>query len=150
MNEILRSRTGRRVPARGPRTAKKPRKQHEFLEQSALFTWARTPCVLAQYPQLDILSCSLNGVKLSTAQAGKARAAGMLSGEHDVKLPVARAQYIGLSIEMKAGDGAPTENQLWYGTRLEQEGWCVRYCWTWTEARDEIVRYLSMPDGRVL
>jgi hypothetical protein len=150
VKEILRSRTGRRVPARGPRKDKRPLIQHEFLEQSALFEWARMPCVVAQYPQLDILSCSLNGVKLSTAQAGKARAAGMLAGEHDVKLPVARGRYIGLSIEMKVNDGAPTEKQLWYGSRLEAEGWCVRYCWTWTEARDAIVSYLALPVGLVL
>ena len=145
MSEILRSRTGRRVPARGPRKEKKPRAQHEFLEQSALFTWARMPCVVAQYPALDLLSASLNGVKLSTAQAGKARAAGMLAGEHDVRLPVARGRYIGLSIEMKANDGRPTEKQLWYGGRLEEEGWKVAYAWSWTEARDEIVMYLGLP-----
>jgi hypothetical protein len=149
VSEILRSRTGRRVPARGPRKTKKPPTQHEFLEQSALFTWARMPCIVAQYPALDLLSASLNGVKLSKAQAGKAYAAGMLSGEHDVKLPVARGRYVGLSIEMKAGDGRPTDKQLWYGGRLEEEGWCVRYCWSWTEARDEIIGYLSLQSGRV-
>jgi hypothetical protein len=150
VSEVLRSRTGRRIAARGPRKEKKPRVDHEFLEQSALFSWARMPCVLAQYPALDLLSASLNGVKLSTAQAGKARAAGMLAGEHDTRLPVARGRYIGLSIEMKAGNGRPTEKQLWYGGRLEQEGWCVRYCWTWTEARDAIVSYLALPVGLVL
>lgn len=113
--------------------------------QQALFTWARLAANL--YPGLDLLSCSLNGVKLSKAQAGKAKAAGMLPGEHDVKLPVARGGFNGLSIELKAGRNKPTEDQLWYGSRLVSEGWCVEYLWSWEEAMDLIVAYLA---GRVV
>lgn len=117
----------------------------EFLEQSALFAWARNPATLRKHPELRLLSCSLNGVKLSAAQAGKAKASGMLAGEHDVRLPVARGGYACLSIEMKAGNNVPTEEQLEYGTRLEAEGGRVHYCWSWDEAREQIENYLSMP-----
>lgn len=117
----------------------------EFLEQSALFTWARNPATLRKYPELRLLSCSLNGVKLSKAQAGKAKAAGMLAGEHDVRLPVARGGYHCLSIEMKAGDNRPTKAQLEYGTLLEAEGGKVTFCWAWDAARKEIEAYLSLP-----
>ena len=121
---------------------------HEFKEQSALFEWARNPAVVRVYPALRLLSCSLNGVKLSKAQAGKAKAAGMLKGEHDVRLPVARGGYAGLSIEMKAGKNKPTPEQLEYGEQIADEGWLVCYCWSWTDARDEIVSYLH--SGRTL
>ena len=124
--------------------ARKPRVDREFQEQSALFKWARLPAVQRLYPALRLLSCSLNGVKLSKAQAGKAKAAGMLKGEHDVRLPVARGGYIGLSIEMKAGNNKPTQEQLDYGDLLADEGWCVRYCWSWEDAKTEIVAYLAM------
>jgi len=127
-------------------TPRKPRRESpEFLEQKSLFTWARNAAVLRKHPELRLLSCSLNGVKLSKAQAGKARAAGMLAGEHDVRLPVARGGYACLSIEMKAGDNQPTPEQLAYGERLEAEGACVRYCWSWDEARRAVEDYLAMP-----
>jgi len=82
---------------------KKRRNEPEFQAQAALFTWSRNPVVRRSYPALDLLSCSLNGVKLTAAQAGKAKAAGLLKGEYDIKLPVSRSQYIGLIIERKAG-----------------------------------------------
>lgn len=132
------------MPAYMP-VARKPRIDREFQEQAALFSWARNPAVVRLYPDLALMSCSLNGVKLSKAQAGKAKAAGMLKGEHDVRLPVARGGYIGLSIEMKVNDNRPTPEQIGYGNRLMAEGWCIRYCWSWTEAQDEILAYLALP-----
>jgi len=120
------------------------RRSPEFSEQCALFLWARNPATLRKYPELRLLSCSLNGVKLSKAQAGKAKAAGMLAGEHDVRLPVARGTYTSLSIEMKAGDNQPTKAQLEYGALLEAEGGCVRYCWSWIEAKEAIEHYLGL------
>ena len=123
----------------------KPRTQPEFEHQCALFTWARNTATLRKYPALDLLSCSLNGVKLTAAQAGKAKAAGMLKGEYDVKLPVARGGHIGLIIEMKAGRNTLTPEQEWYGRRMEEEGWKRETCWTWEQAQRCIVDYLSRP-----
>lgn len=118
----------------------------EFAHQVSLFTWARIPAVQAKYPGIDLLEGSMNGVKLTKAQAGKAKAAGMLRGSHDIKLPVSRGPYIGLSIELKYGKNKPTEEQLWYGQRLTEEGWRVEYAWSWTDARDIIVQYLGQKD----
>lgn len=120
------------------------RQTPEFDSQVSLFQWARNPAVLKRYPQLDLLSCSLNGVKLTKAQAGKAKAAGMLKGEFDIKLPVARGVYHGLIIEMKAGQNKPTAEQLWYGRRMEQEGWRVAVHWDWDSARREIENYFAL------
>lgn len=117
----------------------------EHQEQVALFSWARNKAVLAKYPELELLSCSLNGVKLGAVQAKKMKAAGMLAGEHDVRLPVARGGYHCLSIEMKAGDNRPTIKQLDYGTMLEEEGGYVRYCWSFEEAKKVIEDYLKLP-----
>ena len=124
------------------------RQSPEFLEQSALIKWCRLPSTLRKHPELRLLSCSLNGVKLSKAQAGKAKAAGMLAGEHDVRLPVARGAYHCLSIEMKANNNQPTKAQLEYGALLEAEGGKVAYCWSWDEARREIEAYLALPRFR--
>lgn len=124
---------------------RKPRQSPELLNQIALFDWIRHPATLRKYPELKLASCSLNGVRLSKAQAGKAKASGMLAGEHDVRLPVARGGYTCLSIEMKSGDNRPTKAQLEYGELLEAEGGFVRYCWTWIEAKEAIESYLAMP-----
>jgi hypothetical protein len=112
--------------------------------QAALFTWARNPAVLSKYPALALLSGSLNGVKLTAAQAGKAKAAGMLKGEHDITLPVPRGGYAGLSIELKARKNQPTPEQIEYGQRLEAEGWQVLYIWDdWLAVKDAIVLYVE-------
>lgn len=121
---------------------KRTRNEYEFLMQSALFNWAallRPVC-----PELKLLRGSMNGVHLTPAQAAKAKAAGMLKGEHDVTLPVIRGGYTGLSIELKVGDNKPTRDQLDYGARLKAEGWYVTYIWDdWTRAADLIKKYLE-------
>jgi hypothetical protein len=125
-----------------------PRKRQtlEFDSQVSLFKWARNPAVLAKHPCLDLLSCSLNGVRLSKAQAGKAKASGMLAGEFDIKLPVARGEFIGLIIEMKAGKNTLTKEQKWYGTRMADEGHCVLTFWDWEKAKNSIIDYLNLDD----
>lgn len=117
----------------------------EFVHQCALFAWARLPGQSQRFPGIELLEGSMNGVKLTKGQAGKAKAAGMLRGAHDVRLPVARGSFIGLSIEMKYGKNKPTPEQIEYGNRLAVEGWRVEYCWDWTKAKEIIVEYLSMP-----
>lgn len=115
--------------------------------QSAVFTWARMPIVVKQHPALDLLEGSLNGCRLTAAQAGKAKAAGMLKGAHDITLPVARGGYIGLSIELKCGKNRPTDEQLDYGEALKREGWKVLYIWDdWIAVKDEILFYLNQLD----
>lgn len=128
----------------------KRRAEPEFQMQAALFTWARNPAVLARHPELGLLEGSMNGVKLSAAQAGKAKAAGMLKGAHDITLPVPRGAFLGLSIELKAGKNKPTPEQLGYGEALIKQGWKVLYVWNdWLEVKDEIERYMKL-DGRPL
>lgn len=118
----------------------------EFQHQAALFEWARLPAVQAQFPGIDLLEGTMNGVKLTKAQAGKAKAAGMLKGVHDVRLPVARGVYRGLSIEMKYGRNDLTDEQRWYGERLREEGWRVETCRDWLTARNLIIEYLAQGD----
>ena len=119
--------------------------QPEFQHQAALFAWARNPVMLALRPALRLLSSSLNGVRLTKAQAGKAKAAGMLRGEWDVKLPVARGPYIGLLIEMKAGRNKLTKEQQEYGAQMEIERWKLAVCYDWEAAMREITTYLDTP-----
>lgn len=121
------------------------RAQPEFLMQSAVFTWARMPMVVKQYPALELLEGSLNGVRLTPAQAGKAKAAGMLKGAHDIRLPVARGGFIGLSIELKYGKNKPSDEQIAYGEALQRAGWKVLYVWDdWLAVKSAVIDYLEM------
>lgn len=84
----------RRSPISTGAVRRAPRRSPEFDEQCALIEWARIPAVVAQYPGIDLLEGSMNGVKLSKAQAGKAKAAGMLTGAHDVRLPETASTHL--------------------------------------------------------
>lgn len=117
------------------------RNDPEFQHQVALMNWASLLSPI--YPALKLLRGSMNGVKLTKAQAGKAKAAGMRKGELDVMLPAPRCGYTGLAVELKYGSNKPTKEQLDYGKRLEEEGWKVAYLWDWKEAADLIQRYLE-------
>jgi len=90
----------------------------------------------------------MNGVKLSRTQATKAKLAGMLKGSHDIRLPVARGGFIGLSIELKYGKNKATEEQLKVAEWLEDEGYQVAFCWGWDAARVVIEKYLEQDDKR--
>lgn len=70
-----------------PRT-KKPIKHTEANYQQQVVEWARLAHMSGKYPNLDMLHCSLNGVKLSGTQAKIAKGQGMLSGVPDLFLPV--------------------------------------------------------------
>lgn len=118
----------------------------EFSHQAALIAFARNPAVVKQYPGIDLLHSSLNGVKLSKAQAGKAKASGMLAGVYDLCLPVRRGPYVGMYLEMKYGRNKLTPEQEWYGQRLREEGWYTAVCYNWLQARDEIIKYLQQLD----
>ena len=120
------------------------RSNPEFLHQVSLFNWAEL--VRSTYPELRLMRGSMNGVYLSPAQAGKAKAAGMKKGEPDVMLPVRRGRYSGISIELKYGENTPTREQLDYGKMLEDQGWYVTYSWDWQEAAAIIQKYL---DGKL-
>jgi len=120
----------------------------EALHQQALFQWARNPAIVKTYPDIDLLEGTMNGVKLTIGQAGKAKAAGMLKGVHDVRLPVARGGYFGLSIEMKFGRNKMTDEQIWYANRLTENGWFVHTAYNWQAASFVIEWYLGLPETK--
>ena len=69
-------------------------KHLESAHQASVIEWAKWAIKAnpKRYPNLDMLHCSLNGVKLSKTQAGIAKGQGMLSGGPDLFLPVPRGK----------------------------------------------------------
>ncbi len=123
-------------------TAYKPPAPTESAEQQTLFQWAALQS--GKYPELALLYHVPNGGSRHKAEAGRLRAEGVKSGVPDLCLPVARAGYHGLYIELKRTAGSRTsENQAAWLERLAEQGYAVRLCKGWEAAAREIVEYLN-------
>ena len=113
----------------------------ESAHQQQVIEWARWASRSAKYPMLNMLHCSLNGVKLSKTQAGIAKGQGMLSGVPDLFLPVPRGRYHGLFIEMKHGTNTLTDNQKKFLQNAANVGYAVSVCYSASEAIKRIEDY---------
>ena len=71
----------------------------EHQEQCAVIQWARLNQI--KYPELETLHAIPNGGLRNLTVARKLKAEGTVSGIPDLHLPIARAVYHSLYIEMK-------------------------------------------------
>lgn len=120
----------------------------EDAHQMALFAWS----ALEQqtYPQLRWLHAIPNGGLRSARTGAKMKATGARKGVWDVYLPVPLFSFstgrytAGLYIEMKKpGTGRLTKEQKEFEKHLSFYGFRRNICFTWEEARDAILEYLS-------
>ena len=118
-------------------------KHIESIQQTQVIEWSRWAFKAnpVRYPYLDMLHCSLNGVKLSGTQAKIAKGQGMLSGVPDLFLPVPKNGFHGLFIEMKSDKGRVTENQHWFLTNAESLSYKTVICYSAKEAISAIQAY---------
>lgn len=114
----------------------------EHREQVKLFEWAKANEV--RHPSLAWLYAVPNWFGTRTARQGaRAKAEGRKPGVPDVHFPVARGPYNGLVVELKAGTNQPTKEQKLWLNHFRAEGWLVDICYSFEEARDLILAYLS-------
>ena len=116
-------------------------KHIESAHQAQVVEWSKWAYKTGKYPMLNMLHCSLNGVKLSGTQAKVAKGQGMLSGVPDLFLPVPKNGFHGLFIEMKSEKGRLTENQHWFLTNAESVGYKTAVCYSAKEAISAIQAY---------
>ena len=128
---------GLEEPTAQPRAAPT---QWEAAEQEALFTWAAYQ--LGTFPELDLLYHVPNGGRRNKFEATKLKRQGVKAGVPDVVLPVARAGFHGLYIELKYGKNKPTADQKKWIARLKEQGYKAITCYGWREAANEIENYL--------
>lgn len=121
-------------------------RQLEHIQQCALMRWAGYQ--QRAHPELALLFAIPNGGLRSKATAAKLKAEGVKAGVPDICLPVAKGEYHGLWIEMKAGRNKPTAPQVQWHMRLSQQGHRVAVCWGWEAARDVIEEYLTGSSDR--
>lgn len=115
-------------------------RQPEHHDQVALFRWAEYQS--KRLPELALMFAIPNGGKRSKATAARLKAEGVRAGIPDICLPVARGEYHGLFIEMKAGRNKPTQPQVAWHVRLSAKGYRVAVCYGWQAAIDVIEEYL--------
>ncbi|MCI9110288.1 VRR-NUC domain-containing protein [uncultured Clostridium sp.] len=114
----------------------------ESQEQKALFKWAGI--AEQQFPELKLLHHIPNGGKRDLKTASNLKREGVKAGVPDMCLPVARGKYHGLYIELKTIKGKVHKSQKEWLDALEEEGYAVKVCYGWLEARETIEGYLSL------
>ena len=119
----------------------------EHGHQAALMCW----CAQSGIPESKWLFAIPNGFYATPAQKAKMKAEGLRSGVSDILLPVTKRHYIddqkiitcGLFIEMKSVKGKISYEQAEFGRFVTSQGYQFVVCYSWIEARDEILRYLG-------
>lgn len=116
----------------------------EAKHQATIFKWAKQPSVRTKWPELKLLHHVPNGGTRDAVEGRHLKEQGVKSGVPDLCLPVARGQYHGLYIELKTEVGSPSENQLWWGEQLLNQGYMWEVCYGWEAAVRVLEWYLSL------
>lgn len=116
----------------------------EAQNQAAVFKWSRQPSIRKKWPELALLYHIKNETKEGAKQVAIDRSQGVKKGVPDLHLPVARGPYHSLYIEMKTKTGRPSQEQIWWGERLQQQGNQWQVCHGWENAVYAICKYLEL------
>lgn len=120
--------------------ARKLTMSSEDAEQEGVIQWARM--LTGRYPELALLHHIPNEGKRSSATGRKLQRLGVLAGVPDLHLPVAKAGYYSLYIEMKYGNNRLQKTQKEFLTAAAAEdNYCV-VCYTAEDAIGVIEDYL--------
>lgn len=111
--------------------------------QRALIEWSGTPDTLMRYPMLKWLFAVPNGGKRSLKTASLLKQTGVKKGVADLILLHPAKGYHGLCIELKYGKNKPQKEQIAFKEHHEKLGYRCVVCWSWCDAKNEIIHYLS-------
>ena len=115
----------------------------EDAEQEALFKWAElAACAM---PELRLMYAIPNGGYRAPRTAALLKRTGVKPGVPDMCLPVAKGKWHGLYIELKRAKGGvvSAEQKVWHN-RLQEQGYCVKVCRGWEQAREAITEYMEV------
>lgn len=128
------------------------RNKFEELEQAAFFQWRDFN--LHRYPGIDLMFSSANGAYLQggkdqrARQWAKLKKLGAKKGVHDVFLPKAIGNYIGLWLEFKAPkphkSNISPEQKDW-AVSMKKNGYMVRFVYGCDEAIAAVEAYYNAP-----
>lgn len=119
-----------------PRTAKATLIPTEDQEQTRLASWLM---------KSNILFFAIpNGGSRHLFEAVKLKRMGVMAGVPDIFIPIARASYHGIFLELKRQDGGKiSDSQRYWHEALKKEHYCVCVSKGFDEAKKEIESYLS-------
>jgi hypothetical protein len=98
-----------------------------------------------QHPELVLLYAIPNGGTRNKKAAGRAKGEGVLAGMCDLCLPVPRAGFAGLYVEMKAEGEYGGRRQRAIAEALRAQGYAVMECQGVKEGLDAFLAYLALP-----
>ena len=113
----------------------------EATEQTWLFAWARM--AEGVHPELALLHHIPNGGSRNKREAVKLKRMGVLAGVADLHLPVSRAGYCGLYIEMKYDDGKLSATQKTFLRLAARFGNYCAVCYSAAEAIEILDAYVQ-------
>jgi len=96
-----------------------------------------------RWPELNLLFHVPNGGLRHWIEGGRLKQAGVKAGVPDLFLPVARGNYHGLFIELKARSGKVSKEQHSWLIELDKQGYAARLCYGADEAISAIERYMQ-------
>jgi hypothetical protein len=115
----------------------------ESAEQKWVIQWSMQPSIRQLYPELAMLY-HIPNERTDKIQAAILKAMGVKPGVPDLHLPISAGRYHGLYIEMKAIDGRPDADQLWWAEHLKANGYAHAFCYGWQQATEVLTWYLSL------
>lgn len=124
-----------------------PLNTDEHIEQALVISWARSH--ILQYPCLEWLYSSLNGIPLPGSKKTRGRimnymkTEGMTKGVLDLFLPVAKYGYHGIYIEMKKLGGRLSPEQRKFKAFVERQGYLALLCFGHKTAIENLTWYLE-------
>lgn len=115
----------------------------EYSHQCAIF--ARAAELRQQWPELKWLYAVNNQGVGDALYGARKKAEGIKSGVSDMCLPVKRANFCGLYIELKIGKNQPSSNQVEFLNFVAEQGYAGYVCWGWEQAIETICWYMTLP-----
>lgn len=113
----------------------------ERQQQQRVVKWAQEH--EAEFPELKLLYHVPNERRCTPQQGKQLKLMGVRSGVPDLCLPVARAGFHGLFIEMKTQGGKVSENQRYWVENLTAQGYECYVCYSWMDAVEVLQAYLT-------
>ena len=111
--------------------------------QTALIEWSELPETRKKYPALKWLFAVPNGGMRSKATAAKMKQTGVKRGISDLILLYPAFGYHALTIELKYGKNKLSKEQQDFIWHHEPLGYRCIVCWSWLDAKRQIINYLS-------
>lgn len=115
----------------------------ESWEQKNVIKWSQQPSIRQEYPELALLF-HIPNERADKVQAAILKEMGVKKGVPDLFLPFPAGKYHGLFIEMKAIDGTPSDDQMWWIAHLKANGYACAVCHGWQQATEVLLWYLNL------